>query len=113
MAIDTDTMLPAPAQGAVGVEARAGDGATHALLAALDHAPTHACVAKERALLAVLHATCHSPVAALARHDGTMRAELLAEDGSAYVSGEGDDPAALARDLLDRAPDSIRNLFAA
>ena len=113
VAIDTDTMLPAPAQGAVGVEARTDDRDTQALLAILDHAPTHACVLKERALLAALHADCHSPVAALADHDGTMRAELLAEDGSAHVTGEGDDPAALARDLLDRAPDSIRSLFAA
>ena len=86
------------------------------MLAAIDHVPTHHCVLAERALLATLVADCHSPVAALATigSDGvTLRAELLAEDGSAHVTGEGDDPAALAHDLLDRAPDTIRQLFAA
>jgi hydroxymethylbilane synthase len=112
-AIEVDEMLPAPAQGAVGIEARADDADTRALLAALDHPPTYRSVLAERALLAALHAGCHSPVAALAGEDGVIRAELLAEDGEAYVAGSGDDPAALARDLLARAPDSIRKLFAA
>ena len=113
VAIAPEIMLPALAQGAVGIEARVDDAATRALLAALDHAPTHACVLAERGLLAALHADCHSPVAALASEAGTIRAELFAEDGSAHVSGVGDDPAALARTLLADAPDSIRRLFAA
>jgi hydroxymethylbilane synthase len=113
VAIDLDVMLPAPAQGAVGIEGRSDDTATAALLAVLDHAATHACVLAERALLAALHADCHSPVAALAGDDGTIRAELFAEDGSAHVAGSGDDPGRLARDLLDRAPQVIRKLFAA
>ena len=113
VAIALDVMLPAPAQGAVGIETRRDDNATRGLIATLDDAPTHACVRAERALLAALHADCYSPVAALASDDGTMRAELFAEDGSAHVAGAGTDPAALARDLLDRAPDAIRTLFAA
>ncbi|WBH15555.1 hydroxymethylbilane synthase [Sphingomonas radiodurans] len=112
-AIELDVMLPAPAQGAVGIEARTDDGATRALLEILDHPPTHRCVLAERALLAALQAGCHSPVAALASDDGMIRAELFAEDGSAHVSGWGNDPAMLARDLLARAPDTIRELFAA
>jgi len=112
-AIPLEVILPAPAQGAVGIEARTDDAATRALLAPLDHAATHACVLAERALLAALQADCHSPVAALALEDGSIRAELFAEDGSAYVAGDGTDPAALALDLLDRAPDAIRRLFAA
>jgi hydroxymethylbilane synthase len=90
--IGIDILLPAPAQGAVGIEARTADADTRALLAALDHAPTHRRVLAERALLAALHADCHSPVAALAEEDGSMRAELFAEDGSAHVTGSGDDP---------------------
>jgi hydroxymethylbilane synthase len=112
-AIPLDMMLPAPAQGAVGIEVRADDDAIRALFAPLDHAPTHARVLAERALLAALQADCHSPVAALAMEDGSIRAELFAEDGSAHIAGAGSDPAALARDLLDRAPDSIRRLFGA
>ncbi len=113
VAIELDVMLPAPAQGAVGIEARTDDAATRAKLAVLDHAPTHRCVLAERALLAALHADCHSPVAALAGEDGTIRAALFAEDGSASVAGTGNDPATLARDLLADAPDNIRRLFAA
>ena len=112
-AIPLETMLPAPAQGAVGIEARRDDADTVQLLATLDHLPTHRCVLAERALLAALNADCHSPVAALANEDGTIRAELFAEDGSAHVTGDGTDPTALARDLLNRAPEIVRQLFAA
>ena len=65
--IDIDTMLPASAQGAVGITARAGDAAVLALLAAINHADTFAAVSLERGFLAALGGTCHSPVAALAR----------------------------------------------
>jgi len=115
------TMLPAPAQGAVGIEARAEDEPTRALLAAIDHPLTHACVAAERALLASLRADCHSPVAALARIEGailSIEAELFAEDGSASVAGQESgapgDPAvsaALAAKLLAMAPESVARLF--
>ena len=121
-AIPLDVMLPAPAQGAVGIEARADDLATRHLLAAIDDAATHGCVAVERALLAALKADCHSPVAALATVAGdrlTLSAELLAEDGDAHVTGRAEggvgDPtvgAVLARDLLERAPAAVRRLFA-
>ena len=122
-AIATDVMLPAPAQGAVGIETRADDGRASKLVRAIDHDVTHRCVLIERALLATLDADCHSPVAALAQIDGdnvTLRAELLSEDGREHVTGEitgsiGETDLAqrLARDLLDRAPATVRTLFAA
>jgi hydroxymethylbilane synthase len=113
-------MLPAPAQGAVGIECRAADSATLGLLAAIDHADTSRAVRCERALLAALEATCHSPVAALATIDGamiTLRAELFSEDGAEHIAADasGPDGDALARDLaaalLDRAPPAVRNGF--
>lgn len=117
--IPHDVMLPAPAQGAVGIEARAGDERVLGWLGAIDHPATHACVLVERALLAALQADCHSPVAALATIVGaqiTLRAELLAEDGSAHVSGTATGDAgtaeALAQELLGRAPPAVRRLFA-
>lgn len=58
--------LPAPAQGAIAVECRAGDGAVEALLAVLDHPPTRRCVEAERAMNRRLHGSCHVPVAAFA-----------------------------------------------
>ncbi|MDF2381975.1 hydroxymethylbilane synthase [Nostoc ellipsosporum NOK] len=119
--IPTNILLPAPAQGAVGVEIRADDAHAREMLRAIDHVETHACIAAERALLAALKAGCHSPVAALATIEGgilTLEAELLSEDGAAHVHGaiEGAPldpalPAALARDLLARAPAAVRRLF--
>jgi len=120
-AIPTDEMLPAPAQGAVGIEVLASHDEAMVAVAAIDDPATSACVRTERALLAALGADCHSPVAALAALSGemlTLRAELIAEDGSLFVdgSGEGTDgaliAAELAADLLARAPSSVRSLFA-
>ncbi len=123
VAIGTDVMLPAPAQGAVGIETRGEDSEMRAWLAAIDDGATHRCVLLERALLAGLVADCHSPVAALAReHEAqvTISAEVLSEDGSEHVYGErtgavGDIGLAdaLAADLLTRATPAIRRLFAA
>ena len=115
-------MLPAPAHGAVGIEVRRDDSTALVRLAAIDDAPTHVCVTAERALLAALQADCHSPVAALASLAGetlSLRAELLSEDGAHGVEGavEGavGEPLGerLAADLLARAPDPVRRLFAA
>ena len=123
VAIPVETMLPAPAQGAVGIETRASDARAREVVGAIDHLPTRTCVLVERALLAALRADCHSPVAAFASLEGrtvTLRAELLAEDGSLFVAGDaegdaedGDLAEQVARDLLDRAPPLVRALFAA
>ncbi|MEQ7874015.1 hydroxymethylbilane synthase [Sphingomonas sp. ASV193] len=121
VAVATDVMLPAPAQGAVGIECRADDAATRARLAAIDHRETHAAVAVERAFTRALGGTCHSPVAALAlvAEEGfEFRAAIYSEDGADMVeerallrdAGEAE---ALAGAMLARAPDSIRRLFEA
>jgi hydroxymethylbilane synthase len=121
-AIPIETMLPAPAQGAVGIETLAASAHIADWLAAIDHQPTHRCVAAERAFLAALGADCRSPVAALATEDGGsihLRAEILTETGDAHVAGEArfaaddaDAPGALGRDLLARADPALRALFA-
>jgi hydroxymethylbilane synthase len=94
VAIPLATLLPAPAQGAIGLTARAEDSATLAQLAAIDHAPTSVAVGLERAFLSALVADCHSSVAALASFFETageaggntggieFRAEILLPDGS-------------------------------
>lgn len=119
-AIPTDVMLPAPAQGAVGIEALAGSAAA-AQVAAIADAATMACVGAERALLAALGADCHSPMAALAVIEGgviTLRGALYSSDGREHVAasatGATDDAelaATLARDLLARAPNAVRDHF--
>lgn len=114
-------MLPAPAQGAIGIEARSDRVEIRALVAAIDHVETHICVLAERRLLEALGGTCRSPIAALAtcEADGILlRAEILTADGSEREAGEvrlsaGDSepPAALGRALLERASLSLRSLF--
>ena len=119
VAIPIELMLPAPAQGAIGIETLTGNDEMRALLAAIDHSETSACVDAERALLEGLHADCRSPVAALAEmRDGQLflRAEILSPEGSERVTEQAviDDRAeahALARDLLDRASPALRALF--
>jgi hydroxymethylbilane synthase len=118
-AIPIETMLPAPAQGAVGIEARADDVDLLALLTAIDHRETHGCVLAERAFLAALGADCHSPVGALAIRDGDallLRAEILSEDGSQRIAGDArlltaDEAGRLADRLLAEAPAALAHLF--
>lgn len=122
VAIPAGTMLPAVAQGAVGIECRADDERARSLLAAIDHAATTRCVRAERALLLALGGSCHSPIAALAREMGVdihLRAQILSEDGAEQVHDEvmlpaGDPVAAMALGarLLDRASPALRALFA-
>ena len=120
--LDPGLWLPAPAQGAIGIECRAEDFITRELLLAIDHPPSHVAVMAERGLLAALEGSCHSPVAVLCQADGLaliMRAVLFSENGGARIDGEvvfpaGDEagPRALAAELLSRAPVSIAALFA-
>jgi hydroxymethylbilane synthase len=115
-------VLPAPAQGAIGVEVLASNRKVLASLAAINHASTFACVMAERAFLAGLGADCRSPVAALAIHDGAMirlRAEILMPDGREFERcdvqfppEDGNVPGDLARQLLARASPELRALFA-
>jgi len=119
--IELDVMLPAPAQGAVGIECRADDLRAAALLGAIDHPDTSAAVAAERAFTLALGGTCHSPIAALALVDGEnidFRCEMFSEDGTDHLAdtarfavGDLVAPAVLASAMLARAPRSIRRLF--
>jgi len=121
VAVDPSEMLPAPAQGAIGIECRADDAATAALLRAIDHRATHQAVLAERAFCRALGGTCHSPVAAYALIEGgemSFACEILNEDGSERIAestrfpaGDLETPAALARTMLAKAPASIRSLF--
>lgn len=73
-----EEMLPAVAQGAIGVECRADDDQTLAYLAALEHPESARCVAAERALLAALDGSCRTPIAALAEWRTGERIHLRA-----------------------------------
>jgi len=102
-------LLPAPAQGAIGVEMLAARDDLAALLAAIDHRPTREAVEAERAFLAALGGDCHSAVAALAR-GRTVTAQILSSDGCEARRGEGG-AEQLAHDLLAQASPALRAMF--
>ena len=107
-------MLPAVAQGAIGVERRSADPRAEAMLAAVHHGPTGQQITAERAFLTRLDGSCQTPIAGLAvLEDGQLwlRGEILRNDGSKVIAGDIRGPVAdgadlgrtLAADLLGRA----------
>lgn len=104
--IEPDEMLPAVAQGAIGIEIRLDATAMHRRLAAIDHAATSRCVNGERAFLEILDGSCRTPIAAYARAeaDGRLRldAEVLSPDGRIRIAvsrtGSAGDAVAMGRD---------------
>ncbi|SMO57111.1 hydroxymethylbilane synthase [Paracoccus laeviglucosivorans] len=114
-AVEPAEMLPAVAQGCIGVERRADDLRVAQMLAAINHAQSLLRVVAERAFLARLDGSCQTPIAGLAELDGDrlrIRGEILRPDGTEVIAGEriglasdgaamGDD---LAAELRRRAP---------
>jgi hydroxymethylbilane synthase len=112
--IAPEDMLPAVAQGAIGIERRENDASTAEILSAIHDTPTGQRLAAERAFLLHLDGSCETPIAGLAILDGDqlyLRGEVLRPDGSEAINGEkrgpiSDGPAmgiALAQELLARA----------
>lgn len=94
-AVDIDVMLPAPAQGAIGIEIRRNQTDLNDILAPLNDRRAELEITAERAFLRALDGNCRTPIAALAKFDGkrlTLSGEILAKDGSLRVSDkvEGD-----------------------
>jgi len=84
-AINTDVMLPAPAQGAIGIEIRKDDVSVSKVVASLNHETTELAIMAERAFLRALDGSCRTPIAALAEiKEGRLnfRGEVIAKDGS-------------------------------
>jgi hydroxymethylbilane synthase len=107
--LPTDIMLPAVGQGALGIECRADDVNTRAILAELNDSATRAAVTAERALLEQLRGGCMAPIGAL----GKMRADklelaavVLSADGSrrlaASESSSANEAEALGVQVADR-----------
>lgn len=113
--IAPEAMLPAVAQGAIGIERRADDHAAAALLEPIHDHPTGLRLAAERAYLAALDGSCETPIAGLAvleQSEIWLRGEILRPDGSDCLAEEGRAPVAdaaalgheIAQRLLARAP---------
>ncbi|WP_372615213.1 hydroxymethylbilane synthase [Aquicoccus sp.] len=108
-AIAPDEMLPALAQGAIGIERRANDTRVADMLEAIHDGSTGQQLAAERAFLARLDGSCETPIGGLAELDGgrlRLRGEILRPDGSERfadeVEGPVEDGAAMGRDMAAR-----------
>jgi hydroxymethylbilane synthase len=115
--LDVDAFVPAVGQGAIGIETRADDAETRALIAEVNDPGTATALAAERAFLAVLDGSCRTPIGGHARVSGggsggvRFRGIILKPDGSEAfeVSREGPAEQAVAlgadagRELKDRA----------
>jgi len=117
-AIEVDEMLPAVAQGAIGIERRTDDMRVADMLAAIHDVKTGQRLAAERAFLAALDGSCETPIGGLAVLDGGsihLRGEILRTDGSECLADEESAPIedavemgkAVAGRLRARAPDGF------
>ena len=91
MAIEPSLMLPAVAQGAIGIERRASDKVSAKFLEPIHHLETGQRLAAERAFLKELDGSCETPIAGLAVLNGTelfLRGEVLRPDGTEKLTGE-------------------------
>ena len=107
--LETDVMLPAVAQGAIGIERRQDDARSAHLLAAIHHTETGQRLAAERAFLAALDGSCETPIAGLAELDGStlrLRGEVIRPDGSEAINDDQtapiEDGAELGREMAQK-----------
>jgi hydroxymethylbilane synthase len=109
--LDPESFPPAPAQGAICIEARSGDARIAAMLSAVNHAPTHAAVSCERAFLKVLDGSCRTPIAGYALVEGNdlrFSGMILTPDGASHHSITAEGPASQCRTIGERAGHEIR-----
>jgi hydroxymethylbilane synthase len=113
-ALDPSDMLPAIAQGAIGIERRETDSRAAEMLSAIHDEATGQQLAAERAFLKSLDGSCETPIAGLALLDGTtlhLRGEVLRPDGSESIKDARSAPIAdgaelgraMAEDMLREA----------
>ena len=106
------TFLPAPAQGALAVVARANDTRLASVVTRIDHAPTHACVTAERTFAAALGGDCRVPLGALATFRGqavSLMGEVLTPGGRAHLRLRRRGPASDAGPLGSRLGKALRD----
>ncbi|NTF33195.1 hydroxymethylbilane synthase [Rhizobium skierniewicense] len=109
--LETKDFLPAPAQGAIGIESRIGDSRIDDLLAAVNHRPTYDAVSCERAFLSVLDGSCRTPIAGYAHCDGDdlhFSGLILTPDGQTEHSVEISGKRLQALELGVKAGEHVR-----
>lgn len=97
-----EVLLPAPGQGALGIECRSSDERTLSVVGVLNHPETAACVTAERTLLAGVEGGCLAAIGAHATLQGSrlvLRAVVLSPDGTRQLEVEGEGDISGARSL--------------
>ncbi len=110
--LPTSEFLPAPGQGALGIEVVSASSATDAIVAPLEHAATRAITAAERAVSRGLGGSCQVPLAAYAEIEGdTLRLRAIVGNHKTgeHVAVAGDGPVAAAEAI---AADAVAQLKA-
>ena len=110
--LDPDVMLPAVAQGAIGIERRSDDTRVAELLSAIHDTPTGQRLAAERAFLRGLDGSCETPIAGLAELNGStlrLRGEVLRPDGSEAINDDQSCPIEDAEKLGTEMASKILN----
>lgn len=105
-------MLPAPGQGALGVEGRADDESVAAILAPVHDAATASAVNCERAILARLDAGCRAPVAVYTTVDGDALhcdALVISPDGKRQVRGDADGVTSAVQPVVDAIVNTLKD----
>ena len=110
--LDPDVMLPAVAQGAIGIERRSEDTRVAEILSAIHDTPTGQRLAAERAFLRGLDGSCETPIAGLAELNGStlrLRGEVLRPDGSEAINDDQSCPIEDAEKLGTEMANKILN----
>jgi len=109
--LDPEVMCPAVGQGSLAFETRDDGGAAFAACLRMNHAPTHAAITAERAVLSVLGGGCQVPVGAYAvvSEDGvlSLRAVVSSPDGRTLVKRDGSGPAVDAAAIGHRVGEAL------
>jgi hydroxymethylbilane synthase len=105
--LDEDIFLPAPAQGALGIQVRADDEDTYNIIRKLNHAKTETLVTAERSFLKNFGGGCHVPLGAYAQYDGeniVLKGIIASPDGSFIIkeSASGKNPESVGQELSEK-----------
>ena len=109
---DPTVFVPAPAQGALGIQTRADDAETNKIVAAIDDCGARTTTSAERTILTTMQCGCHAPVGAYAKITGDkidIRAFISRPQGENFISREITGPADQAIRLAEQIARELLN----
>ena len=107
---DPTVFIPAPAQGALGIQTRADDDETNEILAAIDDENARTTTAAERKILTTMQCGCHAPVGAYAEIAGGdihIRSFISETDGKNFIGRELAGPTEDAENLAEKVANEL------